>query len=88
MDWIYERIKELQARAGYLGDYHRWIKEHMPSRLWPGAARMASSARSRQFALLSFAGEIASGVTKALADGSVVIVETNQRILSPVLPMA
>jgi hypothetical protein len=49
---------------------------------------MASSAQSRQFALLSFAGEIASGVTKALADGSVVIVETNQRILSPVLPMA
>jgi ferredoxin/flavodoxin---NADP+ reductase len=33
MDWIYERIKELQARAGYLSDYQRWIKEHMPSRL-------------------------------------------------------
>jgi hypothetical protein len=29
----FERIEELQARAGYLGDYHCWIKEHMPSRL-------------------------------------------------------
>jgi ferredoxin/flavodoxin---NADP+ reductase len=33
MDRIYGRIRELQARVGYHGDYHRWIREHLPSRL-------------------------------------------------------
>lgn len=33
MDRIYERIRELQVRAGYHGDYRHWIKEHLPARL-------------------------------------------------------
>jgi NADPH-dependent glutamate synthase beta subunit-like oxidoreductase len=30
---IYQRIRELQEKVGYHGDYRRWIREHLPARL-------------------------------------------------------
>ena len=30
---IYTRIRELQRRAGYAGDYDNWIKKHLPVRI-------------------------------------------------------